>query len=267
MAQESEEPPLSELIILCCHSIYLGSSSGMDPSVESSWHLSSFQSSKGSNPGEHETFILHILSSLFLLSQHRDSLLVISGGPTAREAIEQSEAQSYFDACEVLYNKDHPCFEKVWDEVKERVLLEETATDSYQNLLFSILVFRRRTGQYPQRVTVVSHAFKSSRFLKLHAQAIQWPVQRIAVQGVNPPFPSRELGDAEEGESKACEAFARDPYGSAKELSRKRRSRGWKESMIQLLGDGLEPSVQALLQWKGGESGQETFPHELPWAR
>lgn len=48
---------------------------------------------------------------------------------------------------------------------KSRILLEEHATDSYQNLLFSVIAFRKAWGCYPKNVRVVTHAFKAKRFM------------------------------------------------------------------------------------------------------
>ena len=45
------------------------------------------------------------------------------------------------------------------------VLIEDLATDSFQNLLFSILKYREATGVYPYHITVVTHDFKKRRFL------------------------------------------------------------------------------------------------------
>ena len=262
----SKDSPAPELVILCCHSIYLDHAPAKDPNLESSWHLSPFQRSNESKPNEHETFLLHILSSLFMLTQHRNSWMTITGGFTNRNTINQSEARSYFNACERLYQSRNPCFGEVWEEVKPRTLLEESATDSFQNLLFSVILFRKQVGRYPSRITLISHAFKSRRFLELHAPAICWPKQCIAIQGVNPPFSAEELNEAEEGEKdRAYEAFIDDPYGVGSLLSQKRESRGWDEDVLKSLAKGLEPSVRELLMWKGGKSGQEIYPNELPW--
>ncbi|KAF2231758.1 hypothetical protein EV356DRAFT_506595 [Viridothelium virens] len=257
----------TELIILCCHSTYLGSSSAEDPSLESSWHLASFQRHSGVKPSEHETFLLHILSSLFLLKQRHDSWLVISGGCTARNITDRSEARSYFTACRVLSQVEHSYFTSIWKDMEKRVLLEEAATDSFQNLLFSIVLFKKRVGVYPSRVTVISHAFKSRRFLALHAPAIRWPKDRVAVQGINAPFSNSDLDEAEEGErDRAYSAFVNDPYGAGDVLFQKRVRRGWEEGRLESMSEGLEMSVQELLLWKGGRSGQELYPNELPWS-
>lgn len=103
--------------------------------------------------------------------------MVFSGGRTNPEVADLSEAQSYFNA-----------LEHVKKDASDGILLEECATDSYQNLLFSILLFRQRYSYYPSDIIVITHAFKEHRFLHLHAKAIRWPFDRIRVLGINPPF-------------------------------------------------------------------------------
>lgn len=62
---------IDQLIIVCCHSIWLGGSSkGHD---EAEWAVESFQR------GETPTFIEHIKAGLKTLSEEPNSLLVFSG--------------------------------------------------------------------------------------------------------------------------------------------------------------------------------------------
>ncbi|KAI9709347.1 MAG: hypothetical protein M1820_003467 [Bogoriella megaspora] len=256
-----------ELIVVCCHSIYLPSQTSSDPTQEASWQLASFQRSSNTKSGEHETFLLHMLAALFLLVQRPEARLVISGGPTARSITDASEAQSYFDACQTLCRDQHLCFGSVWPQVQNRIFLEENATDSFQNLLFSIIAFRKRTGSYPQRTTVITHSFKAPRFLRLHAAAIGWPRDNIAVQGINPPFPLADWEDTEKGEEeRAYSAFERSPFGADGALARKRIQRGWDDSRLDDISQSLEPSVQEFLKWKGGATRHELFPGSLPWS-
>ncbi|KAK5008880.1 hypothetical protein LTR28_003376 [Elasticomyces elasticus] len=148
-----------------------------------------------------------------------------------------------------------------------RIVLEESATDSYQNLLFSILAFRRIAGKYPRTVTVITHAFKERRFLELHAKAIHWPPHRIRLQGINPPFSAVELAEAVHGEqTRGYGAFERDLYGAGGVLAAKRKARNWdEEKTFPSLCQGVEGVVQRLLRWTGGSYGNEIFPEKLPW--
>lgn len=157
------------LVIVACHAIFLGQPDSPDCDVYDAqqWHLQSFQKPTGTIPGEHETFLQHIyagLSALAYGSISRSSVLVFSGAATALDVTGLTEAQSYFNAAVALTQRlgqGHPfaeCF-------KSRTFLDENATDSYQNLLFSILKFRRHFGRYPRTVRVITHAFKTKRFL------------------------------------------------------------------------------------------------------
>lgn len=158
--------------MVACHAHFLGGSKAPVSDVYSplQWNLQSFQQPHGNKPGEHETFLRHILAGLNALSfgaMAESSILVFSGGFTATH-IELSEARSYFDAAVALTRNsaaEGPCA----NLLGSRILLEEKATDSYQNLLFSIVAFRKATGRYPETVRVITHAFKTERFLVSNA--------------------------------------------------------------------------------------------------
>jgi hypothetical protein len=178
MTASEEECRKKSLAIVCCHAIY----EGLDPSQEESWRLQSFQRSAGLKPGEHLTFLQHIQVAMHLKESKSVDTVVFSGGRTNPDLPELSEAQSYLDAL------------KHWKPANaiDGIVLEEQATDSYQNLLFSIFAFRRCHGYYPTQIIVITHSFKEQRFLSLHAKAIRWPSDRIRVLGINPPFTGKQ---------------------------------------------------------------------------
>ena len=71
MPADSSQPTPNRLIIVCCHSIWLGGlTNGHD---EAEWALEPFQR------GEIPTFIEHIKVGLRRLSEQPDSLLVFAG--------------------------------------------------------------------------------------------------------------------------------------------------------------------------------------------
>jgi hypothetical protein len=141
---------------------------------------------------------------------------------------------------------------------KGHILLEEEATDSFQNLLFSILLFRKATGRYPRHIRVITHAFKARRFLELHAPTIKWPKNRIQVQGIDPVMTQDALTSTLLGEEKSgYAAWAEDPMGTGDVLDGKRQLRGWDASTGAKHFKGLEDSVKELFQ--GIVSDQ------LPW--
>lgn len=184
----SQQPPsrkvAANLIIVCCHAIYHGGVDG-NPHDEADWALQIFQRSAGFKQGEHLTFIRHIEAAFKAAANDNRSAIVFSGGCTNRDYPDLSEARSYLDAVRALGEL------KTWD-----ILLEQLATDSYQNLLFSIILFRKKFGYYPSNVKVVTHDFKAPRFRDLHAQAIHWPATRFEVIGINPPFSGKFSPDS-----------------------------------------------------------------------
>ncbi|KAF2243903.1 hypothetical protein BU26DRAFT_534126 [Trematosphaeria pertusa] len=267
---------VENLVIVCCHAIFHpdAASPGFplySPYDENNWHLAPFQKSnkETGKPGEHETFIAHIVAGIDALksapgtdkSLLPNSLLVLSGGPTKKSLTPLSEARSYYHAAlahelaEGHYGGGRA--RMLFD--KGRILLEEHATDSFQNLLFSILLFRRTTGVYPKHIRIVTHAFKAKRFLDLHAPAIKWPADRVQAQGIDPIMSRTELDETVLGEEKYGFApWLHDPLGTGELLSEKRKRRGWDETATQELGEGLEESVKELLKGK--------VPDILPWS-
>jgi Uncharacterized conserved protein len=160
----------------------------------------------------------------------------------------------------------------------ERIIVEPLATDSYQNILFSLLEFRLCTGYYPEFVEVFTHQFKSTRFLEYHFPAIgllpNLPAAVTAgsrdanVWGIDPPehvTPQESLitGEALRG----IGLWKKDLYGVGEELASKRKDRGWEPGTERVfLNRGLEAVVEQLVCWNGG-TGNEWFPRikELPW--
>ncbi|KAF2749733.1 hypothetical protein M011DRAFT_397650 [Sporormia fimetaria CBS 119925] len=257
-------PGVDTLVIVCCHAIFKidparpGPAGYSDPDSfdETNWHLSPFQKSnpETGKPGEHETFLAHIAAGLDALaagSLENKSLLVFSGGPTKPSLTQVSEARSYYHAAyDYEARMPQPRNNRAELLLSEgSLLMEERATDSFQNLLFSILLFRRTTGRLPADVRVITHAFKSRRFLYLHAPAINWPANRIRVHGIDPPMSAPDYEATLAGELKyGYNAWKHDPFGAGEELSRKRIQRGWKDEYIEELGNGQCEFAKTLLR-------------------
>jgi hypothetical protein len=248
---------IDTLVIVCCHAIYHPDASSpsfplKSPLDEKHWHLAPFQRSNTATgkPGEHETFVAHVLAGLTVASQVDNSLLVFSGGATKTSLTSKTESQSYLDAAlahELAEgHRDGGRVQKLLS--KGRLLLEEHATDSLQNLLLSVVLFRQTTGKYPKHIRVITHAFKAKRFLYLHAPAIQWPSDRIQVQGINPVMSKEELDGTSQGEETHGYApWMQDPLGTGEALSLKRRQRGWDDAVALRLAEDLEESVRELV--------------------
>jgi hypothetical protein len=266
-------PSADNLIIVCCHAIFLPNADDASfplrsPHYEPNWLLAPFQKSDEATGkiGEHETFLAHVKAGIDALTVGTDaehppkSILVLSGGATKRSESLKTEARSYYHAAlaEELAEghmgggRTHRLHNRGY------ILLEEQATDSFQNLLFSILLFRKATGNYPKRIRVITHAFKARRFLDLHAPAIRWPKERIQVQGIDPVMSSSELRSTLRGEEEnGYTAWESDPLGTGDLLGGKRQLRGWDASKGAKHFQGLEDSVKELFQG--------TVSDELPW--
>lgn len=262
------------LVIVCCHGIFHPDASSPEfplysPHDENNWHLADFQKSNPDTgkPGEQETFLAHTLAGIHVLIGElspevpNKTLLVMSGGPTKHSLTPLSEARSYYHAAlaQAMAQGEHGGGQAHQLFSRGRILLEEHATDSFQNLLFSILLFRRTTGRYPKQIRVITHAFKARRFLDLHAPAIRWPSDRIQVQGIDPVMSGSEREHTVNGENKhGYTPWLEDPLGTGDVLASKRRNRGWDEQAVEHLVEGLEDSVRELVMG--------TVPEHLPWA-
>ncbi|KAK3679056.1 hypothetical protein LTR78_001509 [Recurvomyces mirabilis] len=258
MSQESHLPSqqanCKDLIIVCCHATFSG-----DNMDESSWTLQDFQRADTTThkTSEISTFLAHITAGANLYQASGEAMLMFSGGDTTGTA--WTEAKGY----ERIFRTHLPPRD-LSTPVGGGCQLEERATDSYQNLLFSILRYHELLGRYPEHITIITHAFKQQRFLELHAPAIKWPASRIRVQGINHPFTLEELRTTQRKEyENAYGLFERDLYGIREPLAGKRRKRFWKDEVAEgLSGDEV---VKRLLAWRGEESGVEVFPESLPW--
>ena len=253
--------PRTHLVLVCCHATFRGG----NPDDEASWILQDFQRSDTATGkvGEHHTFMQHIAAGTSILAKDPGALLLFSGGKTQKQ-VNTTEAESYQRVSSIMNNWQHDPLDD--SSHAARCGVETHATDSMQNLLFSILRFRHLIGTYPAQVTVITHAFKELRFLELHGPAIKYPASRLRVCGINPPMTLEELRDVQKGERKrGYNPFLQDPYGAGELLANKRNARGWDTGTIEMLAGGLEDEVKRLLEWKGGASGKETFNERLPW--
>ena len=152
----------------------------------------------------------------------------------------------------------------VQSTVRARTVTEEYATDSFENLMFSICRFREVTGSYPTHISLVSFSFKRQRFETLHAGALQWPTTRFEYVGIDPPASTGfNLQESSEGEKRnSMLPFQSDPYGCHSEVlqqKRKERNPFSRKAPYELTC----PDMKELLNWCGPELIPKT---KVPWA-
>ena len=283
---------INTLIIVCCHAIWIGEpeSKAFGPSnVEDGWLISSFQT------GETPTFIKHIQAGLDTLRSNPNAILVFSGGRTKPERTNLTEAGTYMD---FLINTQPGAFQKNLD----RLFCESSATDSFQNILFSLLSWPRfvqecyshRASMFPdstaekfdvppspRQLVVIGHEFKRARFEELHLPALRHPtdLSRFKYIGIDPPFSEQKMREIKEGDAKSgYGAWKDDLYGTGALLAEKRVARGWtKEGMEGLTKFWTEKLPASAARKKETreqfekiiafvKGTEKDFPEKAPWS-
>ncbi len=120
------------------------------------WHKGKWH---GGYRGQELAYEDHIKKAfdLVLSPLDRDHMLVLSGGHTRPELkINKTEAEGMY-----LYAKENAIAR---NDIEKRIIFELYARDSFENLFFSLLAFKKETGDWPQKVVVVSFDFKRTRF-------------------------------------------------------------------------------------------------------
>jgi len=243
------------LVMVAGHSVTVSGHLNDADVDENDWFLLSYQKGQGLPQAIHA----HISAGIEEARKDPEALLVFSGGETRAVSGPQTEAQAYYHVADAM---------NLWpsekgSSVRARTTTEEFATDSFENLMFSIARFREVTGEYPKKITVVSFSFKQRRFETLHAPALRWPADRFEYVGVNPPSSTGfDLKRSTEGELKnAAAPFEKDPYGCHSEvLQEKRKGRN---PFHRTPPYGLScPELKDLL----GFCGPELIPvDQVPW--
>ncbi|KAH6713147.1 hypothetical protein BKA61DRAFT_736204 [Leptodontidium sp. MPI-SDFR-AT-0119] len=240
------------------------------PSHPSNWLLAPFQT------GEIPTFTAHMKAGLSLLASDDTSLLVFSGSKTrpeiekseARGYLDFCIRNEFWGILEAVdYNKNqqssstpppppssssssttpttptpaaataaNQSVEYLQDQEQLNIHLEEQALDSFSNLLFSLLLFHKRTRTWPAKISVISHAFKEPRFMDLHVPTLRFPSHRVHFVGIDPDYmdPGCVAFDEVRAESvrkgereRGFKVWEGDRFGIGGELSGKRRGRNF----------------------------------------
>lgn len=79
---------------------------------------------------------------------------------------------SYWNIAQLLIKEQYP---EQADELQSRMVTEEYAKDSHENVLFSLCRFSEMTAKYPTMVTVIGFEFKRKRFQDIHRLALRYP--------------------------------------------------------------------------------------------
>lgn len=272
----------THLIIVAGHSVLISGnvqSAAIDDSV---WFLYDYQR----NRGLPRAIVSHIQAGIRIALDDPSSLLVFSGGETRARTGPETEGGSYFRVADALdlwdgrdvfraddnadgddadadADADHRGFSNL--TVRARTVTEEFATDSFENFMFSICRFREITGHYPEKISLVSFTFKRQRFETLHANALNWPLDRFHYVGIDPPSSTGfDLVESSEGEkNNSLLPFKSDPYGCHSEIlqqKRKERNPFSRTAPYELTC----PEMTAVLRYCGPELISK---EKLPWGK
>jgi hypothetical protein len=214
--------------------------------------------------------------------------LVFSGGDTKRSQTTVSEAESYRDLALVNDICGHRA------SLASRIWVDDNATDSFQNVLFPLLLFKLHAARsqnfeapiddntkecrtFPEHMTIIGHEFKRRRFEDLHLPAVRWPTdpRRFKYVGSDPPMDAEKRMEVLEGEmQRGYGAWQKDLYGAGDVLANKRMARGWTMDKNKELEttmnrvwqySGFKENILALLLWNGGPTRKELYTGRLPW--
>jgi hypothetical protein len=195
--------------------------------------------------GHSVSVVSHIETGIVLARDDPKALLMFSGGQTRAHNGPDSEAARYYRLADSLLlwqttktvipqasttgsrndESEEDGHTHRSNTVRARTALEEYATDSFQNILFSIARFYEITGSFPNQITMISYPFKEWRFAQLHMTALHWPASQFHFVGVDfVPIPAStklsltgQLQSEQEQRHVEVEIavphFEADPYG------------------------------------------------------
>ena len=233
----------TKLIIVAGHSVTISGHLQDADHDENDWYLLEYQK----HHGLPEAITKHIEAGIGHAGKDSESLLIFSGGQTRATIGPESEGASYYRVADVMNMWSQPIAkgskhyvrggdsigngdnQDMMDDptrtVRARTITEEYATDSFQNLLFSICRFYEITNTYPTEITLISYSFKQHRFESLHVPALRWPLEKFHYIGIDPPSKSGfDITVSTKGEiENAAKLFVNDPYGCYSEILQEKR--------------------------------------------
>ncbi|KAL3816559.1 LOW QUALITY PROTEIN: hypothetical protein ACHAXA_003799 [Cyclostephanos tholiformis] len=198
----------THLIIVAGHSVLISGNVHHAAFDDSVWYLYDYQKNKGLP----RAIVLHIQAGIRLALDDPEQPPIF----WETQPVQRRRGGSYFRVADALdlwdgrdvflandKNPDADASDSVVanSTVRARTVSEEYATDSFENMMFSICRFHEVTGRYPNKISLVSFTFKRRRFETLHADALRWPLDRFHYVGIDPP-PSTgfDLAESTEGE-------------------------------------------------------------------
>ncbi|OAF58841.1 hypothetical protein VC83_06337 [Pseudogymnoascus destructans] len=133
-----------------------------------------------------------------------------------------------------------------YKDYSSRIITEDRAMDSLQNVMYSLIEFNIRYKNFPEEMTVISYELKRQRFENLHfktAKAILFPTAQAGIdvswQGI-PTFIGIDPRDLTENyrsekaiaigelEMQIMDLWTGSPYGLSEELmNRKEKRNRW----------------------------------------
>lgn len=254
---------LDHLVVVAGHAVVIAESLDRAEWQDDVWYLLDYQRNQDL---PHE-LVSHIKRGVEVAAQDPQALLVFSGGQTRSAAGPRDEGSSYYRVAEHYKWWGHGFVGGAPQDagllIQQRAVTEDYATDSFQNLLFSIARFNEVVGQYPERITVVGFEFKRRRFEELHRAAIDFPRSHFEYIGVQPARGSKfDFARAEIGELRnSVRQFEADPYGCHNpDLEAKREARNpFRRTNPYPLAC---PELSDLFNW----CETSLFPGPFPWS-
>jgi hypothetical protein len=284
----STTPAFGHLIMVAGHGVFRGSdfSSPFKILDENSWALEKFQLGQFIP----QSIISHISQGLKILVNDPTATLVFSGGQSRKDCGARSEGGTYLDLViqqnsknlqEIFFAADKTLSSSELATLQEilsnqtnlpsesnerRILAEEFARDSYENLLFSICRYFQYHGRFPKKITVIGFPHKRERFVEWHRTAILWPRSQFYYAGVQAKEVSAMISEGKLKQPSDQKTLARtkmDPYlCKANKQTRINRNPNRQVAPYRLVA-GMPLSVKKLLDYCG--PGFFHAEEKLPW--
>jgi hypothetical protein len=209
--------PLHHAVIVACHASFRKEITGIpeSPFDDRHWVLEPFQR------GEPRLYINHMQRAVSIIKNDPNALLIFSGGITHKDAGAWTEAGTYRSIAEHLGWWEGEKNLTTAMDLGARIVCEEFASDSFENLFFGMCRYRELRGHYPDAITLVSWKYKENRF-NFHRDSLRIPKKIFHYAGVADPI---DIQSALRGEEETLRLFRKYKYGNGGELLNKRMMR------------------------------------------